>query len=77
MPEVECVHIQPSEFDHGGTRHLGASQSQADILLFMTQDAVPYDEHLLEELLKPLEDERVAVSYARQLPRAEAGPLEV
>ena len=44
--------IAPENFDHGGTRHLGASQSQADILLCMTQDAVPADNELLENDIK-------------------------
>lgn len=46
--------IEPEEFDHGGTRHLGASGSRADILLFMTQDAVPDDEYLVEKLVQAL-----------------------
>lgn len=91
MPEVECVHIRPSEFDHGGTRHLGASQSQADILLFMTQDAVPENEYLVEEMIKAFTGENamaedvadladqqplIAAVYARQLPAADCNFIE-
>ena len=60
-------HIERDEFDHGGTRNLGLNQSNADIVLFMTQDAVPDDEFLIEELLKPFQNDKVAVTYARQL----------
>ena len=51
---LRFTRIAPEEFDHGGTRHLGASQSRADVLLFMTQDAVPADEYLVERLLESL-----------------------
>ena len=51
---LSFTRIEPSEFDHGGTRHRGASRSEADILLFMTQDAVPENEHLVEEMVKAM-----------------------
>lgn len=57
VPRIRFTRIEPAEFDHGGTRHLGASQSQADILLFMTQDAVPENECLVEEMVKAITGE--------------------
>jgi len=51
---LRFTRIEPTSFDHGGTRHSGASQSQADILLFMTQDAVPENEYLVEEMVKAM-----------------------
>lgn len=68
--------IKKAEFDHGGTRKYGASLSEADILMFMTQDAVPVDEFLIENLLTPYEDPWVAATYARQLPGENADLLE-
>ena len=73
---LEVHHLSQNEFDHGGTRHKGMLYSQAEVCICMTQDAVPADEHLIEKLVAPLEDKQVAVSYARQLPKADAGPLE-
>lgn len=64
---VEVCHIEKSEFDHGNTRNKGMAMADADICICMTMDAVPADERLIEELISPLADERVAVSYARQL----------
>lgn len=69
-------HISVHEFDHGGTRRRAVRESEADVFVMMTQDAIPADEHLLEQLLKPLEREDVAVSYARQLARDDAGEIE-
>lgn len=64
---VSVIHIKKEEFDHGGTRNYGASLSNADLIMFMTQDAVPADQHLIENLIKPFKNEKVAVTYARQL----------
>ncbi len=66
-PNVQVYHLSKREFDHGGTRRRGVEHSQAEIFAFMTQDAVPADERLLEELAGALE-EGVATAYARQLP---------
>ena len=52
---VEVIHIRKSEFDHGGTRHMAACRLQGAFLLFLTQDAVPADTHLIEELYRMIE----------------------
>lgn len=65
---IRVIEIEKKDFNHGGTRMLGAEASEAPYLVYMTQDALPEGDDLLEELLRPLEeDEKVAVSYARQL----------
>lgn len=74
--DIEVHHVAKWEFDHGGTRHVGMTKSQADIVVCMTQDAVPADENMLEALVRPLQDPTVAVSYARQLPKEGAGLSE-
>ena len=52
-PLVEVHHLSKREFNHGGTRHLGALHSSGDIFVCMTQDALPADNRLLEELTVP------------------------
>lgn len=65
---VEVYQIPQKEYDHGGTRDYGASLSKADYIMFMTQDAVPVDRHLIEHLLKAFEeDEKISLCYARQI----------
>lgn len=71
-PDLEVHHVTRNTYDHGNTRNQGASYSKADILLFMTDDAVPADEHLVEALVSGFdrtgpEGEQVAVVSARQL----------
>ncbi len=75
-PNIEVHHIKKEEFDHGATRALGMSYAKSDFVICMTQDAVPENEFLIEELLKPFEDQEVAVSYARQLPNIDSDPIE-
>ncbi|MCP1108656.1 glycosyltransferase family 2 protein [Ohessyouella blattaphilus] len=74
--DVEIYTIKKDEFDHGGTRDFGMRLSQAPYVLLMTQDAVPTDEILSEELLKPFVDTAVAVSFARQLPIEDTDIIE-
>lgn len=77
MPaNVRVLHIDKASFDHGGTRDLAARMCKSDLLVFMTQDAIPADTHLLENLVSCFERDDVAAAYARQLPRKGAGTLE-
>ncbi len=73
---ITVIPVQKKDFDHGGTRKFGASLSTADILMFMTQDAVPVDEYLIERLLEPYSDPWVAATYARQLADNSVGLVE-
>ena len=77
MEGVTVRQIEPDEFDHGATRDQGLRLSDAGIVVFMTQDAVPADKELIRELVSPLlESERVGVSYARQLPAKDCDVIE-
>lgn len=52
---LEVHHLSKEEFDHGATRNRGARYSRADIMVFMTDDAVPADEKLIENLTAAFE----------------------
>lgn len=67
--KFEFYNIDYNEFDHGKTRNEAASKSNSPFIMFMTDDAVPYDEFLTINLLKSFEDKKVALAYAKQLPR--------
>lgn len=73
---VEVYHLAKEEFDHGGTRDRGVRMSTADLVLCMTQDAMPADETLIEELVKPFDDSEVWAAYARQLPNEDCREVE-
>lgn len=79
--EISLHHLTREEFDHGGTRNRAAKESQADLILFMTDDAVPADRFLLERLEEAFSwtgpgGEEIAAAYARQLPTADCGLIE-
>ena len=75
-PEIQVVSLEKNEFDHGGTRDRAARLSEADYLLFLTQDALPADAHLVERLAAAFGDKRVKAAYARQLPKEDCRELE-
>lgn len=68
--------ISRAEFNHGGTRRFGVQcLPDADIIVFLTQDAVLAGPEALARLLAAFEDERVGAAYGRQLPHPNAGPI--
>ncbi|KAB7668455.1 glycosyltransferase family 2 protein [Bacillus sp. B1-b2] len=77
FPKTKVIVIPNKEFDHGGTRNALYTLSTGELLLYMTQDAIPADEYLIENLISSFEDEKVMISFARQLPKSDAAPLEV
>ena len=67
VPGVRCITIPRAEFDHGGTRDMALRMTQAEAVVFMTQDALPVGRNALERLLAPLSDTHVAAVGGRQI----------
>ena len=68
--------IPKSAFNHGGTRQIGVDAlPSADIIVFLTQDALLASPDAIGRLLVAFEDERVGAAYGRQLPHRNAGPI--
>lgn len=73
----EVVEIAPSEFNHGGTRQMGADHAaDAGILIYLTQDAAPDGPEAFANLVRAFADAEIGAAYGRQLPRLDAGPIE-
>ncbi|VEI18112.1 N-glycosyltransferase [Serratia plymuthica] len=66
--------IPSSEFNHGGTRNLGISLTESDVVIFLTQDAIPH-ENAVKNIIKVFEDLNVAAAFGRQLPHRDANPI--
>ena len=68
------VHIiDRAEFDHGGTRQLGVDMvPEAEIVVFLTQDAILADPEAIARLVAAFDDAEVGVAYGRQLPHSDA-----
>ncbi len=73
---VCVINLKKEDFGHGLTRRQGVEQSDAQVFVMMTMDAMPVDEDLVEKLTAPLEREDVAVSYGRQMAGKNSGEIE-
>lgn len=73
---ARVIKISREAFDHGGTRNLGVKKAGGEIIILLTQDALPIDRHFIENIISPLKDDSIALSYGRQVPRNDADPIE-
>ena len=59
--------IPQSEFDHGGTRAKATQIATGDILIYLTQDALPYNIYTIENIVKIFDNMQVGAAYGQQL----------
>jgi rhamnosyltransferase len=70
-------HIPKESFRHGATRQMAAEALPwAEVLIYLTQDAIPCGDSAMERLLEAFSDASVGAAYGRQVAREEAGPIE-
>lgn len=72
---IKYIHILASEFNHGATRDMAMRLAASEIVVFLTQDALPVSSDSLATLVSSFEDESVGVAYGRQLPHKDAKPF--
>jgi rhamnosyltransferase len=72
-PSIRLHEIPNSEFGHGRTRNLAARLATGDIVVFLTQDAIPSHDGWLRELVAPLGS--AAAVTGLQIPRPSCFPL--
>ena len=75
-PGVELLTIPREEFNHGATRDQALRRTHGDFILFLTQDAMPEDDHYIESMLHAFNDPAVAMVSGRQIARDDARPFE-
>ena len=69
--------IPKADFDHAGTRNAAVRRSKGEILVFLSQDAIPASDAWLARLVARLRDDpKVAGVYGRQLPKPGCLPAE-
>lgn len=82
---IEEIKVNKKDFNHGSTRNIGAKKSDADYIIFMTDDAMPCDNTLIDNLydgmikeiaLKERYKTTPAASYARQIANDNASFVE-
>jgi rhamnosyltransferase len=74
--KITFIKIDRLQFDHGSTRDYAFRQSNGDFVLFLTQDALPVDEHYIEQILSPFQEEAVAMVSGRQIAKKDASERE-
>jgi rhamnosyltransferase len=71
------IEIDRRSFNHGGTRQAAATRvPDADILIYMTQDAVPCVADSFRNLVSAFSDPAIGAAYGRQIPRPHASGIE-
>lgn len=63
---VQVIQISQEEFSHSYARNLGAIHAQGDILVFMTQDALPLDNRWMYHLIMPIVEGKAAATTCRE-----------
>jgi rhamnosyltransferase len=71
------VEIARRAFSHGGTRQAAAlTAPHADILVYLTQDAVPHGTESFRHLVAAFQNPAIGAAYGRQLPQPHASAIE-
>lgn len=71
-PKVRLHQIPNSEFGHGKTRNLAGELATGEYILYLTQDAVPANQHWLEAMVEPFElSDKVGCVVGKQVPLAD------
>lgn len=64
---VKIVHINPEDFSFGYSLNQGIENAQGKYCVMISAHCYPQDEHWLENLILPFQDDKVALVYGRQL----------
>ncbi len=73
---ARVISIPKADFNHGGTRTLAGKEAKGEILVYMTQDAMPADNKAIEGLIRSFDDDPLTGAvYGRQLPTPDATPF--
>ncbi len=72
---IDIYPVRKSDYDHAATRQVAAKLSDADAILFMTQDAIPYDRIMVQRLKTALE-KGAGAAFARQIAYEDAPLIE-
>lgn len=72
-PAVRVLSPQPGPFNFGLARDFAFENARGDVVVSLSQDAIPARDDWIECLLRPLADPAVAASCGRSVPDPERG----
>src|SRR5258708_15082417 len=70
---VRLERIAAETFHHARTRNYAAGLAKGEVLVFLSQDAIPASDAWLAAFLSNFNEAAVGAVYGRQLPKAESG----
>ena len=71
--DIQVRTIDSCDFNHGGTRQWGIELCpEADVYVFLTQDAILADDCSIEKLVAVFENDHIGCAYGRQIPHKDA-----
>ena len=71
------IQIPAERFTYGRSLNIGIEAARGPYIVSVSAHTFPIGRDWLEHLLEPFRDQNVCGTYGRQLPRADASPLEV
>jgi len=74
---LKLIEIPAASFTYGRALNLGIREASGDFVASLSAHSTPVDEHWLANLVEPFKNSRVAGVIGRQVPRANATPLEL
>jgi rhamnosyltransferase len=72
----KVIPISKDEFNHGAARQRLVNESEAEICVFLTQDAILTNSDSIKNLVTAFKDNQVGLAFGRQLPHKNATALE-
>lgn len=63
---AKIIEIPKGQFTFGRALNIGCAQAEGDILIFASAHVYPSNRTWLQELVAPLSDEKIVLSYGRQ-----------
>jgi glycosyltransferase involved in cell wall biosynthesis len=64
---IKLIKINKNDFSFGYSLNKGIENSNGDLCVFISGHCIPVNNEWLNDLIKPFEDEKVMLSYGRQI----------
>ena len=65
--QAHIYKIKHEEFSHSFARNMGAKKASGEIIIFMTQDALPIGDNWISKIVKPIDECKVAAVSVAEL----------
>lgn len=76
LTNLKWKEIKKATFSHGRTRQEAALEATGDVIVYLTDDAMPATKHWLRHMVAPFSiSDRVAGVVGRQIPRSHCVPM--